>query len=122
MDELFTFVGSKKRGRTLTIVDRATRCDAAPHARNYYSDAFNTYRELCWWGEHAAMKAQAPALPRASRNDDLDTPVADSLLTRVKVDPTMDSHGHLLRGLTRKMSLPQLACSSRRCMLHHITT
>src|SRR5688500_10091708 len=29
--------------------------DAAPHARTYYSDAFNTYRELCWWGEHRAM-------------------------------------------------------------------
>lgn len=29
--------------------------DAAPHAQNYYSDAFNTYRELCWWGTHRAM-------------------------------------------------------------------
>jgi hypothetical protein len=29
--------------------------DAAPHARSYYSDAFNTYRELYWWGEHQAM-------------------------------------------------------------------
>ena len=29
--------------------------DAAPHARNYFSDAFNTYRELCWWGTHQAM-------------------------------------------------------------------
>jgi hypothetical protein len=24
--------------------------DSAPHAQSYYSDAFNTYRELCWWG------------------------------------------------------------------------
>ena len=29
--------------------------DAAPHATHYYSDAFNTYRELCWWGTHQAM-------------------------------------------------------------------
>jgi hypothetical protein len=28
--------------------------DAAPHARRYFSDAFNTYRELCYWGEHRA--------------------------------------------------------------------
>ena len=29
--------------------------DSAPHARSYYSDAFNTYRELCWWGTHASL-------------------------------------------------------------------
>jgi hypothetical protein len=29
--------------------------DAAPRAASYYSDAFNTYRELCWWGEHRSM-------------------------------------------------------------------
>jgi insertion element IS1 protein InsB len=29
--------------------------DAAPHARRYFSDAFNTYRELCYWGEHTSM-------------------------------------------------------------------
>ena len=29
--------------------------DSAPHAENYFSDAFNTYRELCWWGAHQAM-------------------------------------------------------------------
>jgi len=29
--------------------------DAAPHAENYFSDAFLTYRELCWWGAHQAM-------------------------------------------------------------------
>ena len=28
--------------------------DSAPHAARYFSDAFNTYRELCWWGEHAS--------------------------------------------------------------------
>lgn len=29
--------------------------DVAPHASSYDSDAFNTYRELCLWGEHQAM-------------------------------------------------------------------
>ena len=29
--------------------------DSAPHAKSYFSDAFNTYRELCWWGKHQAM-------------------------------------------------------------------
>jgi len=29
--------------------------DSAPHAARYFSDAFNTYRELCWWGEQASM-------------------------------------------------------------------
>ncbi|MDQ3816675.1 MAG: hypothetical protein M3362_03160 [Acidobacteriota bacterium] len=48
--------------------------------------------------------------------------VANSLLTRVKVHTTINSHGHLLRGLMRKLSLPQLERSSRRCLLHHITT
>jgi hypothetical protein len=64
----------KSPAYVVTVVERQTRCvvawavcesrtpevmqsvvDAAPHARNYYSDAFNTYRELCWWGEHRAM-------------------------------------------------------------------
>jgi hypothetical protein len=60
VDELFTFVGSKKRpAYVVTVVERSSRCilawavceartpelmqsvvDAAPHARNYYSDAF----------------------------------------------------------------------------------
>jgi hypothetical protein len=33
--------------------------------------------------------------------------VTNSLLTRVEVDSTIDSHGHLLRGPMHKMSLPQ---------------
>jgi insertion element IS1 protein InsB len=35
--------------------------DAAPRAGSYFPDAFNTYRELCWWGTHRAMydKSQA---------------------------------------------------------------
>src|SRR5215207_5145407 len=48
--------------------------------------------------------------------------VTDSLLTRVKVDSTIDTHGHLLRGLMRELCLPQLEGSSRRCLIHHITT
>jgi insertion element IS1 protein InsB len=33
--------------------------DAAPHAASYFSDAFNTYRELCWWGTHQARYDKA---------------------------------------------------------------
>ena len=29
--------------------------DSAPHAHSYFSDAFNTYRELCCWGTHQPM-------------------------------------------------------------------
>jgi insertion element IS1 protein InsB len=29
--------------------------EAASHARRYFSDALNTYRELCYWGEHTSM-------------------------------------------------------------------
>jgi len=29
--------------------------DSAPPAAHYFSDAFLTYRELCWWGEHTCM-------------------------------------------------------------------
>ena len=29
--------------------------NAAPHAASYYSDAFNTYSKLCWWGAHQAL-------------------------------------------------------------------
>jgi insertion element IS1 protein InsB len=29
--------------------------DSAPQAKSYFSDAFLTYRELCWWGTHQAM-------------------------------------------------------------------
>lgn len=71
-------------------MDRATRCivawavclsrtpelmqsvvDAAPHAANYYSDAFNTYRELCWWGTHQAMYDKSQTYSVEGTNADL---------------------------------------------------
>ena len=74
----------------MTIVDRATRCvvawavctsrtpelmqsvvDAAPHAENYYSDAFNTYRELCWWGRHQVMYDKSQTYSVEGTNADL---------------------------------------------------
>jgi IS1 family transposase len=74
----------------VTIVGRATRCvvawavclnrtpelmqsvvDAAPHARNYYSDAFNAYRELCWWGTHQAMYDKSQTYSVEGTNADL---------------------------------------------------
>ena len=74
----------------MTIVDRASRCivawavctsrtpelmqsvvDSAPHARSYYSDAFNTYRELCWWGTHQAMYDKSQTYSVEGTNADL---------------------------------------------------
>jgi IS1 family transposase len=45
--------------------------DAAPHARRYYSDAFNTYRELCWWGHHTAMYDKSQTYSVEGTNADL---------------------------------------------------
>ena len=74
----------------MTIVDRATRCivawavctsrtpelmqsvvDAAPHAQNYYSDAFNTYRELSGWGEHHSVYDKSETYSVEGVNADL---------------------------------------------------
>jgi IS1 family transposase len=45
--------------------------DAAPHAGCYYSDAFNTYRELCWWGKHTAMYDKSQTYSVEAVNADL---------------------------------------------------
>ena len=45
--------------------------DAAPHTRNYYSDAFNTYRELCWWGKYQAMYDKSQTYSDEGTNADL---------------------------------------------------
>jgi IS1 family transposase len=45
--------------------------DSAPHATHYYSDAFNTYRELCWWGEHRAMYDKSQTCSVEAVNADL---------------------------------------------------
>jgi IS1 family transposase len=74
----------------LPAVERGTRCvvawavcesrtpeviqsvvDAAPRARSYYSDAFNTYRELCWWGEHTVMYDKSQTYSVEAVNADL---------------------------------------------------
>jgi insertion element IS1 protein InsB len=71
-------------------VDRTTRCivawevcfertpkllqsliDQAPHAAGYFSDAFNTYRELCYWGTHTAMKDKSETYSVEGVNADL---------------------------------------------------
>lgn len=71
-------------------MDRATRCivawavglnrtpelmqsvvDAAPHAARHYSDAFNTYREPCWWGAHRAMYDKSQTYSVEGTNADL---------------------------------------------------
>ena len=45
--------------------------DSAPPAASYYSDAFNTYRELCWWGEHTLMHDKSQTYPVEGTNADL---------------------------------------------------
>ena len=74
----------------MTLVDRATRCivshavcwqrtpevmqsviDSAPHATRYFSDAFNTYKELCWWGTHQAMYDKSQTYSVEAVNADL---------------------------------------------------
>ena len=45
--------------------------DAAPHAAGYYSDAFNTYRGLCWWGEHRSMYDKSQTYSVEGVNADL---------------------------------------------------
>ena len=45
--------------------------DAAPRARSYYSDAFNTYRELCRWGEHTSMYDKSQTYAVEAVNADL---------------------------------------------------
>ena len=74
----------------MTLVDRATRyivawavceartqqvmqsvVDSAPPAQSYFSDAFNIYRELCWWGEHRAMYNKSQTYSVEGTNADL---------------------------------------------------
>ena len=74
----------------MTLVDRASRrivawavrlnrtpelmqsvVDSAPHAARYYSDAFNTYRELSWWGTHQAMYDKSQSYSVEGTNADL---------------------------------------------------
>ena len=45
--------------------------DAAPHAATYFGDAFNTYRELCRWGEHTSMYDKSQAYAVEAVNADL---------------------------------------------------
>jgi IS1 family transposase len=45
--------------------------DQAPHALSYYSDAFNTYRELSYWGKHTAMWDKSETYSVEGTNADL---------------------------------------------------
>jgi IS1 family transposase len=45
--------------------------DAAPAAKNYSSDAFNTYRELCYWGKHQALHNKSQTYSVEGTNADL---------------------------------------------------
>jgi IS1 family transposase len=45
--------------------------DSTPHARSYYSDAFNAYRGLCWRGTHQAMYDESQTYSVEGTNADL---------------------------------------------------
>lgn len=45
--------------------------DRGPRAPHYSSDAFNTYRGLCCWGEHAAMYDKSETYPVEGDNAEL---------------------------------------------------
>jgi IS1 family transposase len=45
--------------------------DAAPRATSYYSDASDTYRELCWRGEHTSMYDKSQTYSVEAVNADL---------------------------------------------------
>jgi IS1 family transposase len=45
--------------------------NVAPHAARYYTDAFNTYREMCHWGEHQAMYDKSETYSVESDNAEL---------------------------------------------------
>lgn len=91
LDELYSFIGSKKRPVYLaTAVDRATRClvgwcvvwtrtteelqlmlDAAPPAARYFSDGLHTYFDLCYWGAHAVAPGKSETYSVKGTNADL---------------------------------------------------
>ena len=74
----------------MTIVDRATRCiiahevvwerttavmqavvDRAAPAARYFSDAFATYGDLCYWGEHTMLSNKSETYTVEGTNADL---------------------------------------------------
>jgi len=83
--------GAKKKPVYLaTAVDRATRCivgwcvvwerttealqlmlDASPPAARYFSDGFNTYFDLCYWGAHAVAPGKSETYSVEGANADL---------------------------------------------------
>ena len=45
--------------------------DSAPRASRYFSDAFNTYREVCRWGEHTSLYDKSQTYSVEGDNADL---------------------------------------------------
>jgi hypothetical protein len=74
MDELFTFVGSKKtQAYVVTLVDRASRCI---HALTRAVDLF-----VRCYNARQIRKHKVPEVPRAAYSYDLDTPRKRTILT-----------------------------------------
>ena len=82
MDELYSFVERKNRFYAITLVSRDTReivgfdiafdksreriqrlVDRSVKARQYYSDAYSAYTEVCYKGAPTSLKIKARPTP-----------------------------------------------------------
>ena len=89
MDELYSFVKKNKKFYIMTLVDRYTRqiagfdvafdrniiriqnlVDNSPKAKQYYSDSFSVYSEICYSGQHTSLKNKSQTYTVESVNSD----------------------------------------------------
>jgi IS1 family transposase len=63
-------VNFRRIGRILSVNHHSV-VTSAPHAANYFSDAFNTYRELCWRGAHTSLYDKSQTYLVEGTNADL---------------------------------------------------
>ena len=90
MDELYSFVERKNRIYAITLVSRDTRqivgydiafdksseriqrlIDSSVKARQYYSDAYSAYSEVCHEGTHTSLKNKSQTYTVEGVNSDL---------------------------------------------------
>ena len=90
MDELYSFVERKNRFYAITLVSRDTReivgfdiafdksreriqrlVDRSVKARQYYSDAYSAYSEVCYEGAHTSLKNKSQTYTVEGVNSDL---------------------------------------------------
>ena len=90
MDELYTYAKRKNKIYVITLVNREKRqivgydiafdksreriqklVDSSPKADHYYSDAYYTYSEICYYGTHTALKYKSQTYTVEGVNSDL---------------------------------------------------